>query len=180
MIRSPNFVLVPAVVVSFGALAACEKKEAAPPTPAADSTATKHDDHDHAAGDGHDHSGHDDHDHAGHGDHGPVTELGEKPIAAFKVKASRDGDITPGGDAPVDVWITPDAPSGAKVAAVRFWIGTQDAKGSIKAKAEIESDNWHTHVEVPDPLPSGSMLWVEIEDASGAVSAGSFDLKAAK
>jgi hypothetical protein len=85
--------------------------------------------------------------------------------------------VKAGGEAPIDVWVT----GGPKVAAVRFWIGTEDAKGSLKAKAVIENadqpNHWHTHAEIPDPLPAGSKLWVEIEAEGGAKSVISFDLK---
>ena len=69
----------------------------------------------------------------------------------------------------------------AKATAVRFWIGTEDAKGSVKAKADIENpaepNRWHTHAEIPNPLPAGCKLWVEIETDTGEKVVGSFDLK---
>ena len=162
-----------------------------------------HDGHDH---EGHDHEGHDHgkgeapaepkpvgastepkaadaHDeHAGHDhaaadakdDHGPVTQLGEQTVGGYIIKASRDGALTAGGEAPIDVWVS----GGAKVSAVRFWIGTEDAKGSVKAKAAIEHENWHTHAEVPKPLATDAKLWVEIEAEGGAKVTASFDLKA--
>lgn len=135
---------------------------AKPPAPAP--APAKPDDHAHKPGDDHDHD---------HG-HGPTTQLGEQTAGGFAIKASRDGDITPGGDAAIDVWITGGS---AKVSAVRFWIGTQDAKGSVKARAELERDNYHTHVEVPKPLPDGSRLWVEIETDKGEKVLAGFDLK---
>ena len=168
----------------IGLLGACENKPSTPP-PAPNSgasapkpapAAAKHDDHDHAAGDKHD-----DHDHTatgGHDDHGPTTELGSVAIGPFSVKASRDGGVTAGGEVPVDLWITPGAGGSAKVTAVRAWIGAQDGKGSLKAKLELEKDNYHSHVETPKPLPAGSKLWIEIEDDKGGKSVGSFDLKA--
>ena len=112
------------------------------------------------------------------GHHGPVVDLGEATIGPYSVRATRDkGDIKPGGDAPIDVWLT----GGGKPLAVRFWIGTPDAKGSVKAKAEIEdpkeSNRWHTHAEVPDPLPADGRLWVEIEVEASRKVTGSFDLK---
>jgi hypothetical protein len=115
---------------------------------------------------------------AGH--HGKPIELGTATASEFSLRAARDeGAITPGGDAPIDVWVTGGT---TKVVGVRFWIGTEDAKGSIKAKAEIEfpaePDHWHTHAEIPDPMPAGSRLWVEVEDDKGGRSLASFDLKA--
>jgi len=133
-----------------------------------------------------DDSGHEGHDHAaeekaaaagGHSGHGgEVIALGTSKLGAFDVRASRDkGEIKPGGDAPIDVWI--DGGVGKGVTAVRFWIGTDDAKGSIKAKADIEDGKWHTHTEVPSPIPAGSKLWVEVEESGGKKTVGSFDLK---
>lgn len=149
------------LVALIGALAGvtivvgCEKKPSSPsgqaPTPTAGSPAGGH--------------------------HGKVIELGTATAGAYSVRASRDeGEIKPGGDAPIDVWVTGGP---AKVVGVRFWIGSGDAKGSIKAKAEIEipaePDHWHTHAEIPDPMPAGSKLWVEIEDEKGMKHVASFD-----
>lgn len=165
-----------------GALAGCEdKKPSETPAPA------KAEGHGHDHGDGHAH----DHDHerggddasrkAGHG--GPVIALGEQNIGSFSASATRDeGQIVAGKDAPVDVTVTQTAGASAKVVAVRLWIGTEDARGSVKAKAEVENpeepNRWHAHVEIPSPLPEASRLWVEIEDDQGGTSAGGFDLKA--
>ncbi|MDX2147926.1 MAG: hypothetical protein SFZ23_10420 [Planctomycetota bacterium] len=33
------------------------------------------------------------------------------------------------------------------------------------------------HSEVPNPLPAGSRLWVEVEDDTGAAAVGGFDLR---
>lgn len=115
----------------------------------------------------------------GHGGHGAPIELGAVKIGAFDVRAARDwGDIVAGGDAPIDVWITGGT---TKVTAVRFWIGVADARGSMKVRAEIEDpaqpSHWHTHVELPAPLPDDCELWVEIETDAGATVTGSFDLK---
>ncbi len=172
--------LIPIAAVSFYAvamlpLAGCEGDKSAAPAAAHDH------DHDHAAA-GQDHAAAD-HDHAaasqdpakpneGH-EHGTTTELGEQESGGFKVKASRDGSVKAGVDAAIDVWV-----NGGKAGnAVRFWIGTEDAKGSIKAKAEVEVDHWHTHAEVPNPLPAGSKLWVEVDGDGGAKAVVSFDLK---
>ncbi|MBM4107843.1 MAG: hypothetical protein FJ255_03385 [Phycisphaerae bacterium] len=117
---------------------------------------------------------------AGHG--GAVITLGSTAIGPFQASATRDqGSIVAGKDAPIDVTVTAPADSTAKVAAVRFWIGTQDARGSVKARAEVEDhaepNRWHTHAEIPNPIPADARLWVEIEDTQGGVSVGSFDLK---
>lgn len=170
-------------------LTACEKK-AEPSKPASATAPAKpadsHADHDHKDGDDHDHDkakptaskpadAHEGHDHGDGHDHGATTQLGEQTAGSFIIKASRDGAITPGKDAAIDAWVTGGT---AKVAAVRFWIGTQDGKGSMKAKADLEKDNWHTHAEIPSPLPAGSKLWVEVEDDKGTKTVVGFDLKA--
>ncbi len=118
---------------------------------------------------------------AGHG--GPVIELGEGVFGPYAVRATRDQRaITPGGDAPVDMWIEPASEDAPKVVAVRFWIGVEDASGSIKARASVENPNdpnrWHNHAEVPDPMPQDTKLWIEIEDAAGGITKASFDLLA--
>lgn len=162
-------VLSLAPITAVSTLTGCEEKK-----PAA--TPAKADDH------GHDHGPSGEHaaPKAGHG--GAVIALGEQTIGSFSAKATRDeGQIVAGKDAPIDVTITPVSGATTKASAVRFWIGTQDAKGSVKAKAEIENpqepNRWHVHAEIPSPMPAGSKLWVEIEDDKGGTSVGSFDLK---
>ena len=177
-------------------LSGCEGKSTAPVAkPTAKAAA---DDHDH---DGHDHDGHDDahaagdadhgdmHDGGdgdqvhgdghGHGHSGKIIELGSATIGGFDVKLTRDADpIVAGGEGAFDATITGGT---GNIAAVRFWVGTADAKGSMKAKAEIEDpkepNRWHTHAEVPKPMPADSKLWVEVENDKGEKSTGSFDLK---
>lgn len=171
------------LATAFAPLGGCEKKAeptkpaAGTGTPAAKKSADSHDGHDHGPGDEHGKPN----SHApGHG--GAVIALGEQTIGPFNAKATRDeGQIVAGKDAAIDVTITPVAGSGAKAVAVRFWIGTQDAKGSVKAKAEIEDSNdpnrWHVHAEIPNPMPAGSKLWVEIESDKGEKTIAGFDLK---
>ncbi len=101
--------------------------------------------------------------------------LGEKTVGSLKLVATMDALLKAagGGDGAFDVVIT-----GGKPKAVRFWVGTEDAKGSVKARAEEETtDNWHTHAEVPSPLPPGSRFWVEVEPPTAGKFTTSFDLK---
>lgn len=161
-----------AAIALLAPLSACEKAPAPSPGAETHSAATHNHDHDH---DHADHAGHD------HG-HGEPIPLGETAAGPYRVRAARDrGELAPGGDAAIDVWIEPAADGAPRVAAVRLWIGAEDAAGSIKARAEIENPanpaQWHTHAELPDPLPEGSRLWIEIEDDSGATTLASFDLK---
>ncbi len=105
-------------------------------------------------------------------EHGRIP-IGETTQAGLKLVATQDAPVTPGGEGAFDVVIT-----GGKPKAVRFWVGTEDAKGSVKAKADEETtDNWHTHAEVPAPLPAGSKFWVEVEPPTGQAFTASFDLK---
>jgi hypothetical protein len=169
MKKTLELIGVPCCALALAVFAGCERNES--PAPAA-----KAGDHSHEGDHDHDH----DHDHA-HADggemdkdhgHGETTQMGEQKAGAYTVKVSRDGDIKPGGDVPVDIWVD----GGAKGKAVRFWFGTEDAKGSIKAKCEVEGDQWHTHGEVPDPLPEGSKLWIEIEGEDGTKTVVGFDI----
>ncbi|MEI7658138.1 MAG: hypothetical protein WCK33_08750 [Phycisphaerae bacterium] len=107
-------------------------------------------------------------------EHGVTVQLGEQREGDYVIKASRDGELKPDADAPIDVWV-----SGGKsrVVAVRFWIGAADAKGSIKAKAEIEGDHWHTHAETPATIGPDARLWVEVEAEGGVKTLTSFDLR---
>ena len=163
------------VILSLASLASlavlgCDK----PPTPAVVAptpapAADPHAGHDHAA---------DPHAAGGHGD-GAVIALGTFKLGTFEVTVTRDvGAITAGGEAAIDATL---AGQTANVSAVRFWIGTSDGKGSVKAKAEIEDptqpNRWHTHAEVPTPLPTNAQVWVEIEVKSGEKLAAAFDLK---
>ena len=92
---------------------------------------------------------------------------------ALTLKAKQDGAAKAGGEGAFDLIVT-----GGKPKAVRFWVGTEDAQGSVKAKAEEETtDTWHTHTEVPDPLPPGSKFWAEVEPPTGEKFTVSFDLK---
>ena len=153
-----------ALVTLYG-VAGC-KNEAPRTPPKTDSGAAQVDDHDHQ------HAG-------GHEDEGPVIELGTAMAGPWNVRVARDaGAIAAGAEPPVDAWITGGS---GTIAAVRFWIGTADAAGSIKVLAEVENPadqtHRHAHVEVPKPLPEGSKLWVEVEDNSGAKNAAGFELK---
>jgi hypothetical protein len=101
--------------------------------------------------------------------------LGEKTVGNLKLVATMDEAIkaTGGGEGAFDLVIT-----GGKPKAVRFWVGAENGEGSVKAKAEEETtDNWHTHAEVPNPLPAGSKFWAEVEPPTGEPFKVSFDLK---
>lgn len=112
-----------------------------------------------------------------------AAHLGSVVVDDLTVRATRDrGEIKPGGDAPIDVWITTPDGTPPKDTIVRFWIGHEDARGALKAKADIEDpaepSHWHTHVEVPESLSPTARLWVEIDTRGRPLRVVSFELKA--
>jgi hypothetical protein len=111
-----------------------------------------------------------------HGSHGgPIVELGITQAGPYTVRITRDaGDVVPGGEVPLDVWVQ----AGPKnIAEMRFWIGTEDAIGSMKVLAPLEGENFHTHALCPDPMPAGSRVWIEVEDDRSTLHVGSIELK---
>lgn len=165
----PSLSIATGAAVLLSLLAACGKESPAPTAtrPAPTVTAPVHDDHDHGAAGGH-----------GQGHHGDAIELGTTRIGAYQVHAARDeGSVTAGGDVPIDIRVDGDV---SGISAVRFWIGTEDGDGSTRARGEREDpsvlNHWHAHADVPDPMPAGSRLWVELELRSGERVRGSFDL----
>ncbi len=76
----------------------------------------------------------------------------------------------------IELKITPATP---KPLVARAWIGSENGRGSVKAKLEAEDEGFHGHLEVPAPIPADAKLWVSLDDASGSTT-GSFALPAAK
>ena len=109
---------------------------------------------------------------AGSGEHDRLP-IGQTTISGLTLVATMDKPVKPGDEGAFDVVITGGTPK-----AVRFWVGTESAEGSVKAKAEEETPaNWHAHAEVPEPLAPGSRFWVEVEPPAGQAFKASFDLK---
>jgi hypothetical protein len=103
--------------------------------------------------------------------------IGETAANGMKFKALQDEPLTPGGEGAFDLQVS-GYPAGGKPKAVRFWVGVESGDGSVKARADEEKpDTWHTHVDVPKPIPAGSKLWVEVEPATGEKFKLSFDVK---
>ncbi len=147
-------------------LAGCQKDGSTTATKSPPSSSTDHDEHDDKGNGGHD-------------DHGPPMSLGSATVGGWNLVVTRDeGQLKAGGEAAIDCTITGGT---GKVSAVRFWIGTEDAKGAIKALAAIEDpaepNRWHTHAEIPSPFGADSKLWVEVEESTGTKHVSGFDLK---
>lgn len=122
-----------------------------------------------------DEHGHDAGSHEGHEHHaGERHELGATKVGEFEISAAYSGTITPGKEVDVDLALKGER---GKVAAIRAWIGTEDAKGSMKAKAALEGEGYHAEVEVPEPMPAGAALWVEIETSQAQKLLGALALK---
>jgi len=176
LIHMRTFVLSSSLVIAVLSMGCDRKPSSGQPSSPPSSDAPKHDEQG-----GHDHAGEHAVDaRAGHGDE--IVELGTTTIGSLSVRATRDrGEIKAGADAPIDVWVTTSDGKPATPIAVRLWIGTENAKGSMKAKAEIEDpkqvNHWHTHAEISAPLQDGAKLWVELEFDNGKKLFGSFDLK---
>jgi len=175
--------LTASMALAVFAMSSCSEKPAPKPktTTAAPKAADGHA-HAHADGDkdhAHDHA---DGDHdvgmaGGNAAHGPSIRLGANTVDGVSFTADRDeGAVTAGGEIAVDV----DVNAASKPNSVRFWVGSEDGKGSVKARAEIEDpkkpNRWHTHAEVPKPLADGAKLWVEVEFDGGRRVRSSFPL----
>ncbi len=95
-------------------------------------------------------------------------------IGVWKVAVTIPQPAVIGKALDVDLLLTP-ATTAPK--AVRLWVGKGDARGSTKVKAEAEAAGAYcVGVEIPDPLPVGSQVWIALEAADGTVSKGAVAL----
>jgi hypothetical protein len=119
-----------------------------------------------------DHSGHS---HGGHS-HGPVVALGSVEIGPHTIKVASSGALVPGGAWHVELAM---APAQAKPKAIRLWVGSENGRGSVKARAASEPGHpgaYNTHVLIPEPLTTNSRLWIALEASDGTTTRGSLDL----
>ena len=113
----------------------------------------------------------------GEGKHANAVTIGETTVSGLKILAKQDEPVAAGGEGAFDFIVT-GYPAGGKPKSVRLWVGVESGEGSVKAKAEEESpDNWHSHVEVPKPIPAGAKFWAEVEPATGKKFKVSFEFK---
>ena len=108
----------------------------------------------------------------GHAKAGTKQSLGTKSAGGYQLEAFQSGPIEEGD---VDLVVTGGP---GKPKAVRFWVGAESGRGSVKALAEEETPNsWHVHPEVPKPLPPDAKFWAEIEPPTGSKVTAGFDVK---
>lgn len=118
------------------------------------------------------------HNHAAEGAHahGKAEAVGAVDISVYKVAVSASGAIAAGKEWHVELRLNPDQPVPK---AIRVWVGIENGRGSVKAKAEAEKDakgEYGAHVEVPNPIPADSKLWISIEPDNGQTAKGSVAL----
>ena len=110
---------------------------------------------------------------AGHTESGHVhtqrTDLGEVTIGAHVIHVFQVAKLVPGKEGDFDL----DFAAGKSLpTAVRAWLGIESAVGSRKVRFEKETGTrMHGHPEVPNPLPEGSKLWLDIEGVGKAAVA---------
>lgn len=91
-------------------------------------------------------------------------DLGTLPIGAYSVQVSQQSDYTAGGK--TKYFIKPTGGQGQPTA-IRAWVGSESAEGSLKAKAAYDAadGDYDATVEIPATPPADAKLWVEVEDA---------------
>jgi len=92
-----------------------------------------------------------------------TTVLGKTPITVHRLSA-----IRPGAEVDIDIEAAADTPLEQTI---RGWIGTESAQGSRKGRfAKMKGNKMHGHIEVPDPMPAGSKLWLQAGDETASVA----------
>ena len=118
------------------------------------------------------------HNHAAEGAHahGKAEAIGSVDISVYKSAVSASGALAAGKEWHVELRLNPDQPAPK---AIRVWVGLENGRGSAKAKAEAEKDakgEYGAHVEVPNPIPADSKLWISVEPDNGQTAKGSVAL----
>lgn len=97
-----------------------------------------------------------------------LRDLAPLKIGPYEVQPKYEGQIEDGHYS-IDI-------SGGEVAAVRIWVGPEDASGVMVVKTEIENNYHHGHVEMSSPVTADAKLWIEIETPDGEKLEGSTPL----
>jgi len=98
--------------------------------------------------------------------HGAEHPLGELKVGSFQLTITQEGEIAAGKEAAFDIEFPKDT---TMPGTLRGWVGVESAKGSRKGPFDKVMGKMHGHVDVPDPIPAGSKLWLEIDLDSGAI-----------
>jgi hypothetical protein len=102
----------------------------------------------------------------------PMRNFSPLQIGPYAVQPMFEEEIE---DGHFNIKITED-----NVTAVRIWVGGEDPGDVMVVKTEIENDYHHGHVEIPNPIPAGAALWIEIETPEGELLKGSTPLSPAE
>ncbi len=133
-------------------------------------------DHDHAhdgEGHAHDDGDHDhdhDHDHDNDDDHAQAHGAG---AVDHVVKADAFGgraltvEVAGTLKSGAEYHVAGRQTAGPATDTLRFWIGDDSGKGSVKARANLHDGHFHVHVMVPAEIPAGAALWIEAMTADG-------------
>lgn len=98
--------------------------------------------------------------------HTQRTDLGEVTIGTHVMRVFQVVKLVPGKEGDFDLDFAAGKPLPA---ALRAWIGNESGVGSRKVRFEKETESrMHGHPEVPDPIPSGSKLWLDVEGVGKA------------
>jgi hypothetical protein len=180
-----------ALTAALFVLVACEKQGTAPSPVDKDSDHVHQDDeaHDHAATSADPHEGHDhaedsdddgtvahaDGEAVGHDHGGEAHPLGTAAAGPYSVGVTQIGGVSPGADELVFEIVVSGAVTPAVVRAV---VRSPDGAESLKVKADKTGDgSYDAHVgELPETLPAGSQIVVEIAGPDGSKATASFDL----
>jgi hypothetical protein len=125
------------------------------------------------------HAGHD-HGPTGHDSHGMASPVGTVVIGNLSVVVSAAGELVAGKAPHVELMVTPAEPAPK---ALRLWVGGENGRGSVKAKADASKTTkglYQAHVEVPKPLSADSAIWISVEGADGQTTKGSLELPKAE
>ncbi len=99
---------------------------------------------------------------------GTHHDLGTIQADGHALAVTMIGDVKPNAEVVVEV----SCENVLDVAAVRMWIGDEEATGALKCKAAINKDGKgaHGHVETAETIPEGAQLWIAVENKTGGTA----------
>lgn len=100
------------------------------------------------------------------------VSIGTVKIGQYEVEAFQEGSVTAGKEATFQLKLKGEG----EPEAIRVWIGIESARGSSKGKAHKHGDVIEVHCDVPETIPEGAKLWIELEQG-GSKTKGAVDYK---